>query len=65
MEERHPEWLKVPEVAEVLRIARSRAYELVGTGEIPSVRIGRSVRVSRTELEHWLEEQRYPEARQR
>jgi excisionase family DNA binding protein len=52
------EYLKVPEVAEVLRIARSRAYELVGEGEIPSVRIGRSVRVSRRELERWLEEQR-------
>jgi excisionase family DNA binding protein len=57
------EWLKVPEVAAELRIARSRAYELVGEGEIPSVRIGRSVRVSRRELERWLEEQRYPEAR--
>ena len=54
------EWLKVPEVAEVLRIARSRAYELVADGEIPSVRIGRSVRVSRRELERWLEEQRQP-----
>ncbi len=54
------EWLKVPEVAQVLRIARSRAYELVGSGEIPSVRIGRSVRVSRKELERWLEEQRQP-----
>ena len=63
MDERHPEWLKVPEVAEVLRIARSRAYELVGTGEIPSVRIGRSVRVSRKELDRWLEEQRQPSAR--
>ncbi len=61
MDEQH-EYLKVPEVAEVLRIARSRAYELVGDGEIPSVRIGRSVRVSRRELEHWLEDQRYPEA---
>lgn len=45
------EWLKVPEMAEELRIARSRAYELVGNGEIPSVRIGRSIRVSRRELE--------------
>ncbi len=26
------EWLKVPEVAEVLRIAHSRAYELVADG---------------------------------
>jgi excisionase family DNA binding protein len=56
------EWLKVPEVAKVLRIARSRAYELVADGEIPSVRIGRSVRVSRRELERWLEEQRQPGA---
>ncbi len=54
MDEQQHEWLKVPEVAQVLRIARSRAYELVGSGEIPSVRI------SRTELERWLEEQRHP-----
>lgn len=59
------EWLKVPEVAQVLRIARSRAYELVGSGEVPSVRIGRSVRVSRKELDRWLEEQRQPSTRWR
>ncbi len=64
MDEQH-EYLKVPEVAEVLRIARSRAYELVAEGEIPSVRIGRSVRVSRRELERWLEDQRHPEAAQK
>lgn len=61
MDEKQHEYLKVPEVAEVLRIARSRAYELVGSGEIPSVRIGRSVRVSRRELERWLEDRRYPD----
>ena len=64
MDEQQHEYLKVPEVAEDLRIPRSRAYELVGNGEIPSVRIGRSVRVSRKELERWLEEQRQPSARQ-
>ena len=58
MNEQH-EWLKVPEVAEELRIARSRAYELVADGEIPAVKIGRSVRVSRKELDRWLEDQRY------
>jgi excisionase family DNA binding protein len=42
----------------VLRIARSRADELIGSGEIPSIRIGRSVRVNRTELDAWLEEKR-------
>lgn len=58
MDEQH-EWLKVPEVAELLRVARSRAYELVADGEIPAVKIGRSVRVSRKELDRWLEGQRY------
>ena len=59
MNEHRHEYLKVPEVAEVLRIARSRAYELVGSGEIPSIKIGRSVRVSRRELDRWLEDQRH------
>ena len=53
------EYLKVPEVAKVLRIARSRAYELVADGEIPAVKIGRSVRVSRRELDRWLKSQSY------
>ncbi len=57
------EFLKVPEVAQVLRIARSRAYELVGSGEIPSVRIGRSLRVRRRELDRWLEDRRQPSGR--
>ncbi len=60
MDTQQHEYLKVPEVAKILRIARSRAYELVAEWEIPSVRIGRSIRVSRTELDRWLEEQRHP-----
>ena len=59
MDEGH-EWLKVPEVAAVLRIARGRAYELVAAGEIQSVRIGRSVRVNRGELDRWLAGRRQP-----
>lgn len=58
MDGRH-EYLKVPEVAGILRIARSRAYEMVAEGKIPSVRIGRSIRINRRELDRWLEEQRY------
>lgn len=65
MDEQQHEYLKVPEVAKVLRIARSRAYELVADGEIPAVRIGRSVRVSRKELDRWLEAQRYVDATRR
>ena len=56
---RDEEYLKVTEVAEFLRIGRTRAYELVSSGEIPSVRIGRNIRVSRKELERWLEGRRH------
>ncbi len=45
MDERKREYLKVPEVAEVLQIGRSRAYELVADGEIPAI-IDRSQRPS-------------------
>ena len=62
MDEQQHEYLKVPEVAQILRVARSRAYELVADGEIPAVKIGRSVRVSRKELDRWLEDQRYTDA---
>jgi len=37
VDEQQREWLKVPEVAELLWVARSRAYELVADGEIPVV----------------------------
>ncbi len=62
MDEQH-EYLKVAEVARIIRVARSRAYELVAEGEIPSIRIGRSVRVNRRELDEWLEGQRQSEIR--
>ena len=35
----------VGEVAEMLRIGRNAAYDLVARGEIPSVKVGRLVRV--------------------
>jgi excisionase family DNA binding protein len=54
------EWLTLREMQEILGIGKTKGYELVATGEIPSVRIGRSIRISREDLQHWLEEQRYP-----
>ena len=40
-----PAALTVEEAASVCQIGRSSAYEGVRTGEIPSIRIGRSIRV--------------------
>ncbi len=42
--------LRVEEAAKVLRISRGSAYASVATGDIPSVRIGRTLRVPRHAL---------------
>jgi excisionase family DNA binding protein len=41
----------VPEVAELLGISRSTAYECVRRGEIPSLTLGRRVVISRMAFE--------------
>ncbi len=57
--EQEKTWLKVPEVAELLGVPRSRAYELVANGTIPAVRISeRTIRVPKAELEKSLLETR-------
>lgn len=43
--------LRANEVARVLNISRALAYRLMQTGKIPTVRINRSVRVRREDLE--------------
>ena len=40
-----PRLLRIPTVAEVLAISRPQVYSLIYRGELPCVRIGRSVRV--------------------
>lgn len=49
-----PQVLKVKEVATILRISLSQTYELIARGQIPSVKIGRIIRVPRTALEQYL-----------
>ncbi|HLH70449.1 MAG TPA: helix-turn-helix domain-containing protein [Candidatus Dormibacteraeota bacterium] len=49
------ELLRVEEVAELLRVGRTKVYQLLARGELPVVRIGRSVRVPRRRLLAWIE----------
>ncbi len=50
--------LRPREVAWLLGIGRSKAYELIAAGELPGViRIGRSVRVSMKALREWIDGQ--------
>ena len=51
------EVLTVAECASFLRISRASAYEAVRKGEIPSFKIGRSIRVSRSALLAWIDHQ--------
>ena len=46
--------LTISEVQEELRLSRSRICELIRSGELPSVKIGRSRRVPRKSIESFL-----------
>jgi excisionase family DNA binding protein len=46
--------LKAGEVAALLGIGRTRVFEMMASGELPVVQIGRLVRVPRSELEQWV-----------
>jgi len=47
--------LRVPEAAEQLGIGRTKIYEMISTGELPTIRIGRAVRISASALQKWVE----------
>jgi len=55
-----PEILTVQETAKYLRLKRSTAYELVKQGVIPSVKLGRQIRVPKSKLLKMLEQENTP-----
>ena len=48
--------LKPSEVAQILGIGRSLVYELIARKEIPSIRVGRCIRVPSESLQRWIKE---------
>lgn len=46
--------LRIGEVVELLHMSRSKVYQLVADGTLPSVLIGKSRRVVRRQLEDWV-----------
>ncbi|HHY96254.1 MAG TPA: helix-turn-helix domain-containing protein [Firmicutes bacterium] len=56
--EQLPMFMTVEEAAAVLRLKRSHAYEMVKIGKIPSVRLGRLIRVPREALLQMVEQTR-------
>jgi excisionase family DNA binding protein len=49
-----PMLLRTTEVGRLLGLGRSTIFELLAAGELPTVRIGRAVRVPRQALEDWM-----------
>lgn len=50
-----PDVLTVAEAAQLLRIGRNQAYELINRGDLYAARIGRSIRVPKATLVAYLE----------
>jgi excisionase family DNA binding protein len=46
--------LTVKEAAELLRVTQARTYQLLRSGFIPGVRIGRQIRVDESALHQWV-----------
>ena len=51
-----PLLLKASDVGRLLGLGRSKVFAMLAAGELPVIRIGRSVRVPRAALERWVAE---------
>jgi excisionase family DNA binding protein len=46
--------LRAEDVQRLLGIGRWKTYEMIARGELPTLRIGRLIRVPRPALEEWI-----------
>lgn len=51
-----PKTYRVEDIARILNIGRSSAYNLVKAGHFRTIRIGSSIRISRKSFDEWLEQ---------
>jgi excisionase family DNA binding protein len=56
---RRLELLSIPELCQELGMGKSWVYRRIRSGEIPSVKLGRSIKVKREDLEEYLESRRH------
>jgi excisionase family DNA binding protein len=52
--------ISISQLCQELGMGKSWVYRRLRSGEIPSVRLGRSIKVRRDELEGYLQRHRYP-----
>ncbi len=48
---------KPGEAAQMLNVAKSTVYHLAASGELPSVRVGKAIRISKEAIDRWIQEQ--------
>lgn len=48
---------KVEEIAQILNIGRTSAYNLVKEGHFKTVRVGNAIRISKKSFDEWLDAQ--------
>ena len=53
------EWFTTDEQVRWLGLGRTKTYEMLRSGEIPSYKIGRVRRIRRQDVEAWLESNRF------
>jgi excisionase family DNA binding protein len=54
-----PEWYSIQDLMVLTGLGRTKCYELVASGELEAIKVGRSVRVSRVSYLAWTRRQRY------
>jgi excisionase family DNA binding protein len=52
--------LSIPQLCQELGMGKSWIYRRLRSGEIPSIRLGRTIKVRRDELEQYLQKHHYP-----
>lgn len=52
-----PLLLRAEQAAKLLSLGRTTVFQMMASGELPCVRIGRAVRVPRSALERWVRAQ--------
>ena len=59
-EQRGVQLLSIPQLCQELGMGKSWIYRRLRSGEIPSIRLGRTIKVRRDELEEYLQSHHYP-----
>jgi len=54
-----PQLLSIPEVCQTLGMGKSWVYRRLKGGEIPSIKLGSTIKVKRADLDAYLENMRY------